>query len=85
LCIENSGALSRQGREFLELLAHKAGCPQVPGEIATLADNPRKAQDYLPILQDLLKSDDETYTWLLDAFYLLTLCQKAIEGPHVLR
>ncbi|MEI1147255.1 hypothetical protein VUS21_33050, partial [Pseudomonas aeruginosa] len=42
LCIENSGALSRQGREFLELLAHKAGCPQVPGEIATLADNPRK-------------------------------------------
>ncbi|HGT3447963.1 TPA: hypothetical protein ACM2Z0_006593, partial [Pseudomonas aeruginosa] len=35
LCIENSGALSRQGREFLELLAHKAGCPQVPGEIAT--------------------------------------------------
>lgn len=85
LCIENSGALSRQGREFLELLAHKAGCPQVPGEIATLADNPRKALDYLPILQHLLKSDNETYTWLLDAFYLLTLCQKAIEGPHVLR
>ncbi|MDP1153729.1 hypothetical protein, partial [Klebsiella pneumoniae] len=77
--------LNRQGREFLELLAHKAGCPQVPIEIAVLADNPRKVQDYLPILQDLLKGDDKTYTWLLDAFYLLTLCQKQIEGPHVLR
>ncbi|MGS0738879.1 hypothetical protein ACVBEG_20640 [Pseudomonas sp. GG8] len=85
LCIDNSASLNRQGREFLELLAHKAGCPQVPGEIGALADNPRKAQDYLPILQDLLKGDDKTYTWLLDAFYLLTLCQKQIEGPHVLR
>lgn len=85
LCIENSGVLNRQGREYLELLAHKAEYPQVPGEIATLADNPRKAQDYLPVLQELLKSDNETYTWLLDAFYLLTLCQQAIEGPHVLR
>lgn len=85
LCVENSESLSKQGREFLELLAHKAGCPQVPGEITTLADNPRKAQDYLPVLQDLLKGDDRTYTWLLDAFYLLTLCQKTIDGPHVLR
>jgi hypothetical protein len=85
LCIENSGALNRQGGEFLELLAHKAGCPQVPGEIATLADNPRKAQDYLPTLKDLLKSNDNIYTWLLDAFFLLTLCQKPIECSHVLR
>ncbi len=85
LSIENSASLNRQGREFLELLAHKAGCPQALGEIAALADNPRKVQEYLPILQDLLKGDDKTYTWLLDAFYLLTLCQKQIEGPHVLR
>ena len=85
LCIENSASLNRQGREFLELLAHKAGCPQAPIEIAVLADNPRKVQDYLQILQDLLKGDDKTYTWLLDTFYLLTLCQKQIEGPHVLR
>ena len=85
LCVDNSASLSRLGREFLDLLAHKAGCPQAPGEIAVLADNPRKAQDYLPMLQDLLKSDDKAYTWLLDAFYLLTLCQKQIEGPHVQR
>lgn len=85
LCVDNSASLSRLGREFLDLLAHKAGCPQAPGEIAVLADNPRKTQDYLPVLQDLLKSDDNAYTWLLDAFYLLTLCQKQIEGPHVQR
>lgn len=85
LCVENSQSLNRQGREFLELLAHKAGCPQVPVEIAALADNPRKVQDYSPVLQNLLKGDDNTYTWLIDAFYLLTLCQKAIEGPQVLR
>lgn len=85
LCIDNSEVLNPQGREFLELLAHKAGCPNVPSEAAALADNPRKIQNYLPILQDLLKGDDRIYTWLLDAFYLLTLCQKPIEGPHVLR
>ncbi|OPG71461.1 hypothetical protein B1219_14715 [Pseudomonas ogarae] len=85
LCIENSASLNRQGREFLELLAHKAGYPHALGEISVLADNPRKAQDYLQVLQDLLKGDDKAYTWLLDAFYLLTMCQKQIEGPHVLR
>ena len=85
MCIENSASLNRQGREFLELLAHKAGCPQVPAEISVLADNPRKMQDYQQVLQDLLKSDDRTYTWLLDAFFLLTLCQKPIENPHVQR
>lgn len=85
LCIENSESLSRQGLAFIELLAHKAGCPQISEEIATLADNPRKMQDYQLILQDLLKGDDRTYTWLLDAFYLLTLCQKPIEGPNILR
>ncbi|MGI2219489.1 hypothetical protein ACRN94_21305 [Shewanella baltica] len=85
LCIENSASLNRQGREFLELLAHKARCPQVHTEIEVLADNPRKVQDCLPVLQELLKGDDKTYTWLLDMFYLLTLCEKPIESPHVLR
>lgn len=85
LSIENSASLNRQGREFLELLAHKAGCPQVPAEISVLADNPLKTQHYQQILQSLLKSDDRAYTWLLDAFFLLTLCQKPIESPHVQR
>lgn len=85
LCIESSASLNRVGQEFLELLAHKAGCAPVLSEISTLADNPRKVQDYLPALQDLLKGGDKTYTWLLDAFFLLTLCQKPIEGPLVLR
>lgn len=85
LCIENSESLSRHGREFLELLSNKAGCPQVSGEIDTLADNPRKVQDFLPVLQDLLKGDDKKYTWLLDAFFLLTLCQKPIESLYVQR
>lgn len=85
LCIEGSASLNRQGREFLELLTHKAGYPQAFGEIAAVADNSRKFQDYLPVLQDLLKGDDRTYTWLLDIFYFLTLCQRPIEGPNILR
>ncbi|MGN4979497.1 hypothetical protein [Aeromonas sp. 95A] len=85
LSIENSASLNRQGREFLELLAHKAGCPQVIAEISVLADNPLKTQHYQQILQSLLKSDDRAYTWLLDAFFLLTLCLKPIESPHVQR
>lgn len=85
LSIENSASLNRQGREFLELLAHKAGCPQMLAEISALADNPHKVQSYLPVLEELLNGDDKTYTWLLDAFFLVTLCQKPIEAPHVLR
>ena len=85
LSIENSASLNRQGREFLELLAHKAGCPQILAEISALADNPRKVQNYLPTLEELLNGDNKTYTWLLDAFYLVTLCQKPIEAPHILR
>ncbi len=85
LSIENSASLNRQGREFLELLAHKAGCPQMLAEISALADNPRKVQNYLPTLEELLNGDNKTYTWLLDAFYLVTLCQKPIEAPHILR
>ena len=85
LCIESSASLNRPGHEFLELLAHKAECAQVLSEVSALADNPRKVQDYLPALQDLLQGDEKTYTWLFDAFFLLTLCQKPIEGSHVLR
>jgi hypothetical protein len=85
LCIDNSAALNKPGQEFLVQLAEKAGCPELYGEIAGLADNPYKAQEYLPVMQALLSDDDKVYTWLLDAFFLLTLCQKKIENPQLLR
>ncbi|WP_248748041.1 hypothetical protein [Pseudomonas sp. MWU12-2037] len=85
LCIENSASLGKQGLEFLTLLAEKAGCPELCGEIAGLADNTYKTHEYLPIMQALLSDDDKIYTWLIDAFFLLTLCQKKIENPQVAR
>lgn len=85
LCIDNSAALNKPGQEFLALLAEKAGCPGLGGEIAELADSPYKAKEYLPVMQALLCDDDKVYTWLIDAFFLLTLCQKKMENPQVLR
>lgn len=85
LCIDNSAALNKPGQEFLALLAEKAGCPELCGEIAGLADSPYKTHEYLPVMQALLSDDDKVYTWLTDAFFLLTLCQKKIENPQVLR
>jgi hypothetical protein len=34
-------------------------------------------------MQALLDNDDRKYTWLLDAFFLLTLAQKQIESPQI--
>jgi hypothetical protein len=85
LCIDNSAALNKLGQEFLALLAAKAGCPELCGEIVDLADSPYKTHEYLPVMQALLNDDDKVYTWLIDAFFLLTLCQKKIENPQVLR
>jgi hypothetical protein len=83
LCIDNSAALNTQSQEFLALLAEKAGCPEICGEIAGLADSPHKTQEYLPVMQALLDDEDKKCTWLLDAFFLLTLAQKAIENPKI--
>ena len=34
-------------------------------------------------MQALLDNDDKKYTWLIDAFFLLTLAEKAIENPKI--
>jgi hypothetical protein len=85
LCIENSATLNKSGQEFLALLSEKAGRPQLVSEVIGIADSPHKTHEYLPVLQALLKDDDDVYTWLLDAFFLLTICQKKIENPQVAR
>lgn len=85
LCIENSASLSKQGREFIVLLSEKIGYPQLYGEIMRISDNTHKDREYWPILQALLNNDDKAYTWLIDVFFLLTLCQKEIENSQILR
>lgn len=85
LCVDNSASLGKQGQEFLALLAEKAGYPELCGEVVGLADSAYKTQEYLPVMQVLLSDDDKVYTWLIDAFFLLTLCQKKIENSQVAR
>jgi len=85
LAIEGSAALNKAGVELLEHLAEKAGCPDIVAQIGQLAEDPRKQQEHLPALQTLLNDDDRTYTWLLDVFFLLTLCGRKVENPQVAR
>lgn len=85
LALDGSSSLNSAGLEFLALLAEKAGCPEMCREIVSLADSPSKFQDYLPVMRALLSDDDKAYTWLIDAFFLLLLCQKKIENPQVTR
>lgn len=84
LCLETSASLNKQGQEFLALLSEKAGCPQTYSEIASLADSAHKNHEHLPALQALLNDTDKIYTWLIDAFFLLTLCERKIESPQIL-
>jgi hypothetical protein len=83
LCVENSASLNEHAREFIALLADKFGFPELSREILELADNPRKHIEYQPVMLALLDDDNKKYTWLLDAFFLLTLAQKAIESPQI--
>lgn len=83
LCVESSAALNRPAREFITLLAEKAGFAGMQEEVLQLADHPRKQLEYFPVLQELLGDSDKQYTWLFDAFFLLTLAQKSIENPQI--
>jgi hypothetical protein len=83
LCVENSASFNEYAREFIALLAGKSGFPELQNEILELADNPRKHNEYQSVMQALLDNDDQKYTWLLDAFFLLTLANKAIENPQI--
>lgn len=83
LCVDNAAALNRQAREFIALLADHAGAPELLQDVLTLADDPRKALHCQPIMQALLDDENKKATWLLDAFFLLTLAQKPIESSAI--
>lgn len=85
LSIESASSLNKMGHEFLALLGEKAGCPGVVGEIVCLADSTYKYHEFQQTIQDLLSNEDTRYTWLLDTFFLLALCNKNIENPQVMR
>lgn len=81
MCVDNAAALSSPAREFIALLADHAGAPEVLQDVLALADDPRKALRCQPIMQARLDDEDKKATWLLDAFFLLTLAQRPIESP----
>lgn len=83
LCVENSASLNKLAREFIALLAEKAGYPEICQEVFSLAGNSHKYDECLPIMQTLLDDDDKKYTWLFDAFYILKLCEKNIENRQI--
>lgn len=75
LCFAESCELSKTGKEFLTLLAEKAGCTAILSTLASVIDNSNKFQEYVSTMEGLLQSEEQKYCWLADAFYLLTLCQ----------
>ncbi|MBN3725307.1 hypothetical protein [Burkholderia sp. Ac-20379] len=83
LCVDNAAALNAIAREFICMLGERAGLSDLMRDVAALADNPRKAIQCQPIMQALLDDEDKKTTWLLDAFFLLTLAQKSIESPQI--
>ena len=85
LCVDNAAALNRPALEFIALLADHAGTPELLQDVLALADDPRKALHCQPIMQALLDDEDKKATWLLDAFFLLTLAHKPIESPAIKR
>ncbi|MDF3862219.1 hypothetical protein P3W70_27955 [Achromobacter denitrificans] len=83
LCMDGSAAFKALGAEFIALCGEKLGLAHLRDEVLRLADHPRKLAEYLPVMQALLADDDLKYTWLLDAFHLLTLAGQPIETPQM--
>jgi len=83
LCVASSASLTPPALEFVALLSAKAGHPGLQQDLVRLADNPRKLNEYQPVIQALLDDDDKKLTWLLDAFFLLNLAREPIESPQV--
>lgn len=83
LCVENAEALNSPAREFIVLLAGHAGVQELLQDVLALADDPRKVLHCKPTMEALLDDENKKATWLLDAFFLLTLAQKPIESPAI--
>jgi len=83
LCAENSASLNATSREFISLLTERAGLPDLQHEMLQVADQPRKHNEYQSALLAMLDTDDKKYTWLIDAFHLLTLAGRPVESPSV--
>jgi hypothetical protein len=83
LCVASSTSLTPPALEFVALLSAKASHAGLQQDLLQLADNPRKLNEYQPVIQDLLDDDDKKLTWLLDAFFLLSLAREPIESPQV--
>lgn len=83
LCVDNAAALNHPAREFIALLADHSGAPELLQDVLALADDPRKALHCQPIMQSLLDDENKKATWLLDAFFLLTLAQQPIESSAI--
>lgn len=83
LSVENSSSLTGLALEFITALSEKAGHPELYKDVVSLADNPRRLSDYLPVMQKLLDDDNKKYAWLLDAFFLLTLAGKSVENHRI--
>jgi len=83
LCVDGAAAFKTLGAEFIALCGEKLKLAGLQDEVLRLADHPRKLAEYLPVMQALLADDDLKYTWLLDAFHLLTLAGQPIENPQM--
>ncbi len=83
LCVASSTSLTPLALEFVALLSAKAGHTGLQQDLVRLADNPRKLNEYQPVIQDFLDDDDKKLTWLLDSFFLLNLAREPIESPQV--
>jgi hypothetical protein len=83
LCVASSASLTPPALEFVALLSAQAGHADLQQDLVRLADNPRKLNEYQPVIQALLDDEDKKITWLLDAFFLLSLAREPIESPQV--
>ncbi|MDD1782576.1 hypothetical protein LRP49_15495 [Enterovibrio sp. ZSDZ35] len=83
LCVESENEIPHAAKEFLALLADKAASSQALNDMLAFVDSPYKYHELLPKLTALLDNEDKAYTWVMDAFYFQTLCNRPLENQSM--
>ncbi|TPD98450.1 phage tail tape measure protein [Stenotrophomonas maltophilia] len=85
LCLPDASECGPLGRDFISHLAAKADTPTAVSRFLSSGTRGHMQAEQLEELRALLTDDNRVYCWLLDAFFLLSIEERNIESPQVMR
>lgn len=84
LCFEERSELNKSSIEFIEAILEKYNLSKLEeNSFFEIIENRLQRNNYIRNIPALLDNDNKKYTWLLDAFFLLTVTGRPIETSNI--